>query len=54
MCIICVDLAKQKLSAHEAKRHLGEMREGLGREHAAEVDEKIREAEQAAASSTKP
>jgi hypothetical protein len=46
MCIICVDLAKQRLTANEAKRHLGEMRQSLG-EHAAEVDAAIAEAQAA-------
>jgi hypothetical protein len=43
MCIICIDLAKGTLSGPEARRHLGEMRGKLGREHAAEVQAKIDE-----------
>lgn len=55
MCIICVDLAKQRLTANEAKRHLGEMREALG-EHASEVEVAIAEAQRAkpATPNTKP
>lgn len=44
MCIICVDLAKKTLKSHEARRHLGEMRETLG-EHAREVETRISEAQ---------
>ncbi|HEX4419009.1 MAG TPA: hypothetical protein VH165_13955 [Kofleriaceae bacterium] len=47
MCIICIDLAKGTLSGPEARRHLDEMRGKLGREHAAEVQAKIDEADQA-------
>lgn len=43
MCIICVDLAKKTLKSHEARRHLGEMRDKLG-DHAREVEERIAEA----------
>lgn len=46
MCIICVDLAKQRLTANEARRHLGEMREALG-DHALEVEDAISQAQQA-------
>ncbi len=53
MCIICVDLAKKTLKSHEARKHLGEMREKLG-EHAREVETRIREAQQEESSSGKP
>ncbi|CAN5758518.1 hypothetical protein BH11MYX3_BH11MYX3_15660 [soil metagenome] len=55
MCIICIDLAKGVLTGKDARRHLGEMAGKLG-EHAAEVREKIEEAEQAPAPpvTTKP
>lgn len=55
MCIICIDLAKQTLSAREARRHLGEMREALG-EHVREVEQKIAEVEanEPSAPSSKP
>ncbi|MDQ3364524.1 MAG: hypothetical protein M3680_03755 [Myxococcota bacterium] len=45
MCLICVDLAKQKLTAGEARRALGEMREALDTAHVAEVEATIAEAE---------
>jgi hypothetical protein len=45
MCLICVDLAKQKLSAAEGRRALGEMREALDRTHIAEVEALLAEAE---------
>jgi hypothetical protein len=44
MCVICVELAKQKLTTAEARRALGEMRGGLGA-HAAEVEAKLAEAD---------
>ena len=48
MCLICVDLAKEKLTAKEARRALGEMRGKLDREHIVEVEAKLAEAEQRA------
>lgn len=53
MCLICVDLAKEKLTAKEARRALGEMRMKLDRDHIAELEIKLAEAE-ARAASTKP
>jgi hypothetical protein len=47
MCIICVELAKQAMTPAEARRALGEMRVKLGREHVAEVETKLVEAEKA-------
>ena len=44
MCIICVDLEKNRLTPWEAKRNLGEMVEIIGQEHAIEVENKISEA----------
>ncbi len=44
MCIICVDLEKNRLTPWEAKRNLGEMVETIGQEHAIEVENKISEA----------
>lgn len=41
MCIICVELDKNKLSPWEAKRNLTEMVENIGQEHAIEVENKI-------------
>ena len=43
MCIICVDLGKNRLSPWEAKRNLSEMVEKIGPEHAREVENKINE-----------
>ena len=45
MCLICVELAKQGMTAAEGRRALGEMREKVGRDHAAEVEVKLAEAE---------
>ena len=44
MCIICVELDKNKLTPWEAKRNLSEMRSNLDEKHAREVEEKISEA----------
>ena len=41
MCIICVELDKNKLTPWEARRNLTEMVEKIGDEHALEVDKKI-------------
>lgn len=38
MCIICVDLEKERLTIDEARRNFGEMSVFLG-EHAQEVEE---------------
>ena len=53
MCLICVDLAKEKLTASEARRALGEMRVKLDKDHVAEVEAKLAEAE-ARATTAKP
>jgi hypothetical protein len=37
MCIICVELTKNKLTSLEARRNLGEFRETLEQEHKLEV-----------------
>ena len=37
MCIICVDLAKDKLTPLEARNNLGEMRNSIEKEHRLEV-----------------
>jgi len=44
MCIICIELDKNKLSPWEARRNLGEMVEKIGHEHAREVENKISDA----------
>lgn len=48
MCLICVDLQREKMTTRDARRALGEMVEIIGPEHAKEVKEKIKEAEEAA------
>ena len=37
MCIICVDLAKDKLTPLEARNNLGEMRNSIEKDHRLEV-----------------
>lgn len=44
MCIICLEMEKNKLSPWEAKRNLSEMVEKIGAEHAREVEDKISKA----------
>ncbi|MEO8901319.1 MAG: hypothetical protein ABI488_06420 [Polyangiaceae bacterium] len=45
MCIICIDFERGALKPREARRALREMREGLGSEHAQEVEKKLDDAE---------
>jgi len=52
MCIICVELAKQAMTPSEARRALREMTK-LDKDHVAEVEAKLRQAE-ADAATTKP
>tara|TARA_R100000030_G_scaffold8194_1_gene5588 strand:- start:122 stop:322 length:201 start_codon:yes stop_codon:yes gene_type:complete len=40
MCIICVDIERDKLTLKEARRNFGEMAVSLG-EHAEEVEEML-------------
>ena len=47
MCLICIDLAKQKITPAEARRALREMSEKLDRDHQREVEAKVKEAEAA-------
>lgn len=47
MCLICVEIAKSKMTVKEARQALREMRDGLDRDHVAEVEAKLDEAEQA-------
>ena len=49
MCLICIELAKQKMTPAEGRRALGEMRVALDRGHVAEVEQKLAEAEAEAA-----
>ena len=44
MCIICVELDKNKLSPWEAKANLSEMADEIGPEHTREVEDKISDA----------
>ena len=37
MCLICVEMTKERLSAHEARRNLGEMYVGMQKDHILEV-----------------
>ena len=37
MCLICVELTKDKLTSAEARRNLGEMRTSLTKEHVLEL-----------------
>jgi len=53
MCIICVELAKQAMTPSEARRALREMTK-LDKDHVAEVETKLRQAEADAATTTKP
>ena len=48
MCLICVELAKNAMTATEARRALGEMRVKLDADHLAEVEAKLAEAERLA------
>jgi hypothetical protein len=47
MCLICIDLAKNAITAKEGRRALGEMRVKLDAAHVAEVEAKLAEAEKA-------
>ena len=54
MCLICVDFQRQKMTAFEARRGLGEMGEVIGPEHAAEVEQLLRDAEKAQSREEQP
>ena len=47
MCLICIDLAKQKITPAEARRALREMTAKLDGDHVREVEAKVAEAEAA-------
>ena len=51
MCLICVEIAKSKMTVKEARQQLREMREGMDRTHLAEVEAKLDEVEK---STSKP
>jgi hypothetical protein len=52
MCLICVEIAKSKMTVAEGRQALREMRVKLDKGHIAEVETKLDEAEKAA--NTKP
>jgi hypothetical protein len=45
MCLICVEIAKSKMTVKEARAQLREMRFGMDKEHLAEVERKLEEEE---------
>ena len=45
MCLICIELAKSKMTAKEAKAQFREMRVAMDAQHIREVEAKIAEAE---------
>lgn len=47
MCLICVEIAKSKMSVKEARAQLREMRLGLDKGHVAEVEAKLDQVEKA-------
>ena len=47
MCLICVEIARSKMTVKEARAQLREMRTGMDREHLVEVEAKLAEAEKA-------
>jgi hypothetical protein len=51
MCLICVEIAKSKMSVKEARQALREMRTTMDRTHLAEVEAKLEELDK---STTKP
>jgi hypothetical protein len=44
MCIICLEFERGRMTAHEARRALGEMVPKIGAKHAEEVERTLREA----------
>ncbi len=48
MCLICVEIAKSKMTVPEARQALREMRSKLDKGHIVEVETKLDEAEKAA------
>ena len=48
MCLICVEFDKAAMTTREARRALGEMRVALPAAHIAEVEAKLKEADEAA------
>ncbi len=54
MCLICIDFDRGALKPREARRALREMREGIGSEHAKEVEQKLDSADPEPESSPNP
>jgi hypothetical protein len=54
MCLICIDFARGALKVREARRALGEMRQGLSAEHAREVEHLLDEAPEEAPPPSQP
>jgi hypothetical protein len=54
MCLICIDFDRGALKPREARRALREMREGIGSEHAKEVEQKLDSAEPESESTPDP
>jgi len=54
MCLICIDFDRGALKPREARRALGEMRDGIGKEHAQEVEQKLAKAEAEAEPESSP
>jgi hypothetical protein len=45
MCLICVELAKSKMTSKEGRQALREMRGSMDKAHAAEVETKLADLE---------
>ena len=45
MCLICVEIAKSKMTVKEARQALREMREAMDADHVREVETKLAEIE---------
>ena len=54
MCLICIDFDRGALKAPETRRASRELHNGIGSEHAKEVEQKLAEAEAEPESSPKP
>lgn len=54
MCLICVEIAKSKMTALEGRQALREMRVAMDRTHVAEVEAKLAEVEASEKDATKP
>ena len=45
MCLICVEMLHERLTSHEARRNLGEIKSTIPKEHIIEVYQAIRDKE---------